>query len=239
MDVPMKMRLNKSCCDCCAYALKHLECHLLGIDLSLLDDEIIMGCRQKIGVDLWEAAPDPIYAEAMTRYVPSPWEREEYTRYRSMIARRLANYFDIFPFLPHSSSIERITATKIWRSTQSCLRPILHPLQQIESPNNAEFTRDAIADKTHLFKWTDKSVVEEIEDFQDLFDVLLVDNIEFQKSVRAGETMMKGHESKIEEMEDAIAHCEEKITECIRELRIIKALFVCCLVMVFMYLAYA
>ncbi|KAH0862524.1 hypothetical protein HID58_079735 [Brassica napus] len=51
--------------------------------------------------------------------------------------------------------------------------------------------------------------------------------------------MMKGHESRIEEMEDAIAHCEEKITECIRELRIIKALFVCCLAMVFMYLAYA
>ncbi|KAH0904393.1 hypothetical protein HID58_043896 [Brassica napus] len=77
VDVPMKMRLNKSCCDCGAYALKHLECHLLGIDLSLLDDEIIMGCRQKIGVDLWQAAHDLIYAEAMTRYVPSPWEREE------------------------------------------------------------------------------------------------------------------------------------------------------------------
>ena len=77
VDVPMKTRLNKSCCDCGAYALKHLECHLLGIDLSLLDDEIIMGCIQKIGVDLWEAAHDPIYAEAMTRYVPSPWEREE------------------------------------------------------------------------------------------------------------------------------------------------------------------
>lgn len=46
-------------------------------------------------------------------------------------------------------------------------------------------------DKTHLFKWTDKSVVEEIEDFQDLFDVLLVDNSEFQKSVRASETMLK------------------------------------------------
>ncbi|KAL0657184.1 hypothetical protein Bca4012_077768 [Brassica carinata] len=94
-------------------------------------------------------------------------------------------------------------------------------------------------DKTHLFKWTNKSVVEEIEDFQDRFDVLHVDNIEFQKSVRAGEAMMKDQESRIEEMEDAIAHCEEKITECIRELRIIKALFVCCLVMVFMYLAYA
>ena len=94
-------------------------------------------------------------------------------------------------------------------------------------------------DKTHLFKWTDKSVVEEIEDFQDLFDVLLVDNSEFQKSVRAGEAMMKRHESRIEEMEDAIAHCEEKTSECIRELRSIKALFVCCLVMVFMYHTYA
>ncbi|WZZ58139.1 hypothetical protein YC2023_058246 [Brassica napus] len=94
-------------------------------------------------------------------------------------------------------------------------------------------------DKTHLFKWTDKSVVEEIEDFQDLFDVLLIDNSEFQKSVRAGEAMMKRHESRIEEMEDAIAHCEEKTSECIRELRCIKDLFVCCLVMVFMYHTYA
>ncbi|KAF2530356.1 hypothetical protein F2Q70_00032296 [Brassica cretica] len=77
VDVPMKMILNKFCCDYGAYALKHLECHLLGIDFSLLDDEIIMGCIQKIDVDLWEAAHDPIYVEAMTRYVPSPWEREE------------------------------------------------------------------------------------------------------------------------------------------------------------------
>ncbi|CAH8360021.1 unnamed protein product [Eruca vesicaria subsp. sativa] len=92
-------------------------------------------------------------------------------------------------------------------------------------------------EKIHLLKWTDKSVVEEIEDFQDLFDVLLVDNIEIQKSVRGGEAMMKGHESRIKETEDAIAHCEEKITKCIKELRIIKSLFVCCLVMVFMYIA--
>ncbi|KAH0943105.1 hypothetical protein HID58_002742 [Brassica napus] len=94
-------------------------------------------------------------------------------------------------------------------------------------------------DKTHLFKWTDKSVVEEIEDFQDLFDVLLVDNSEFQKSVRAGEAMMTRHESRIQEMEDAMCHCEEKTLECIRELRGIKALFVCCLVMVFLYHIYA
>lgn len=77
VDVPMKLRLNKSCCDCGAYALKHLECSLLGLDVSLVDDEIIMGCRQKIGVDLWEAAHDPIFAEVMTRYVSSPWERSE------------------------------------------------------------------------------------------------------------------------------------------------------------------
>ncbi|KAH0909562.1 hypothetical protein HID58_032883, partial [Brassica napus] len=94
-------------------------------------------------------------------------------------------------------------------------------------------------DKTHLFKWTDKSVVEEIEDFQDLFDVLLVDNSEFQKSVRAGEAMMTRHESRIQEMEDAMCHCEEKTSKCIRELRGIKALFVCCLVMVFLYHIYA
>ncbi|XP_018443696.2 uncharacterized protein At4g04775-like [Raphanus sativus] len=94
-------------------------------------------------------------------------------------------------------------------------------------------------DKTHLFKWTDKSVVEEIEDFQDLFDVLLVDNSEFQKSMGAAESMMKCNNSKIEEMENAIAQCEEKTTKCIRELRIIKALFLCCLVVVFMYLIFA
>ncbi|KAG2289340.1 hypothetical protein Bca52824_048944 [Brassica carinata] len=82
-------------------------------------------------------------------------------------------------------------------------------------------------DKTHLFKWTDKSVVEEIEDFQDLFDV------------RAGEAMMTRHESRIQEMEDAMCHYEEKTSECIRELRGIKALFVCCLVMVFLYHIYA
>ncbi|KAF8106817.1 hypothetical protein N665_0131s0020 [Sinapis alba] len=77
IDVPMKGRLNKSCCDCGAYALKHLECHLLGLDLSLVDDEIIQGCRQKIGVELWEAAHNPVLAQVMKQYVPSPWETSE------------------------------------------------------------------------------------------------------------------------------------------------------------------
>ncbi|KAL0774084.1 hypothetical protein Bca101_039235 [Brassica carinata] len=77
VDVPMQNRLNKSCCDCGAYALKHLECHLLGLDISLVNDEIIQGCRQKIGVELWEATHDPVYAEVMKTYVPSPWEKSE------------------------------------------------------------------------------------------------------------------------------------------------------------------
>ncbi|CAH8363232.1 unnamed protein product [Eruca vesicaria subsp. sativa] len=69
VDVPMKARLNKSSADCGAYALKHLQCHLLGLDLGLVDDEIIQGCRQKTDVDLWEASHDPILAQVMTQYI--------------------------------------------------------------------------------------------------------------------------------------------------------------------------
>ncbi|XP_048605820.1 uncharacterized protein LOC125583227 [Brassica napus] len=136
----------------------------------------------------------------------------------------------------------------------------------MESPNNAEFPQDVIAvrqrlfslqtvknpgrlfhsclmgsekDKTNMFKWTDRSVVEEIEDFQELVNVLLIDNSQFQNSLTACETMLKRQESRIEEMEDVIGRCEEKTIECIRELRFIIAVFVFCLVMVFMYLTYA
>ena len=75
---------------------------------------------------------------------------------------------------------------------------------RVELVNLTVYWMLLMKEKTHLFKWTDKSVVEETEDFQDLFDVLLVDNSEFQKSVRASEAMMKRHESIIQEMEDAI-----------------------------------
>ena len=47
----------------------------------------------------------------------------------------------------------------------------------------------------------------------------------FKYSLRACETMLKRYENRIEEMEDAIACCDEKTIECISELRIIKALF--------------
>lgn len=77
VEVPLKGRLNKSCCDCGAYALKHLECHVLDLDLSLVDDEIIHGCREKIAIDLWEAAHDPILAQVLREYIPSAWETSE------------------------------------------------------------------------------------------------------------------------------------------------------------------
>ena len=48
VDMPMQTTLNKSCADCGAFALKHLECILLGLDLSLVEDGIMPGCRQKI-----------------------------------------------------------------------------------------------------------------------------------------------------------------------------------------------
>ncbi|KAH0884852.1 LOW QUALITY PROTEIN: hypothetical protein HID58_060948, partial [Brassica napus] len=118
-------------------------------------------------------------------------------------------------------------------------------VNEIESPNNAEFPQDVIA-ATALFTsktvknpgrlfhsspmGSEKSVIEEIEDFQELFDVLLIDNSQFQNSLTACETMLKRQESRIEEMEDVIGRSEEKTIECIRELRFIKALFVFCLV---------
>ena len=71
VDVPMKSRLNKSCANCGVYALKHLECLLLGLDLSLVDDEIMQGCRQKIALDIWEATQDPMLIQLMAEHVPS------------------------------------------------------------------------------------------------------------------------------------------------------------------------
>ena len=77
VDVPMKSRLNKSCADCGVYALKHLECLLLGLDLSLVDDEIMQGCRQKIALDIWEAAQDPMLIQLMAEHVPSEYETSD------------------------------------------------------------------------------------------------------------------------------------------------------------------
>ncbi|KAG2249797.1 hypothetical protein Bca52824_089425 [Brassica carinata] len=53
--VPMS-GLNRLQCHCGVYTIKHLECHALGLDISMVSDENIRGARIKIMWDLWEAA---------------------------------------------------------------------------------------------------------------------------------------------------------------------------------------
>nr|VDD52241.1 unnamed protein product [Brassica oleracea] len=67
---PMPYLLNKSNSDCGVYALKHIECHLLGLDFSLVNDNNIREARQKIAYDLWEAANDPEIILRMAQYTP-------------------------------------------------------------------------------------------------------------------------------------------------------------------------
>ena len=67
---PMPYLLNKSSSDCGVYVLKHIECHLLGLDFSLVNDNNIREARQKIAYDLWEAANDPELILRMAQYTP-------------------------------------------------------------------------------------------------------------------------------------------------------------------------
>ncbi|KAG2310660.1 hypothetical protein Bca52824_022217 [Brassica carinata] len=66
----MPLLLNKSSSDCGVYALKHIECHLLGLDFSLLNDDNIREARHKIAYDLWEAANDPVLISRMAKFTP-------------------------------------------------------------------------------------------------------------------------------------------------------------------------
>nr|VDD44634.1 unnamed protein product [Brassica oleracea] len=66
----MPFLLNKSSSDCGVYALKHIECHLLGLDFSLVNDNNIREVRQKIAYDLWEAAIDHVLIERMAKFTP-------------------------------------------------------------------------------------------------------------------------------------------------------------------------
>lgn len=63
-------KLNTSRADCGAYALKHIECHVLGLDFSLVHDGNIREARQKIAYDIWEAANDPEFILRMSEYTP-------------------------------------------------------------------------------------------------------------------------------------------------------------------------
>ena len=65
--VPVE-NLNKSACDCGVYAVKFIECHALGLELSLLHDGNIIEARHRILWDLWEAANDPELIDRMSKY---------------------------------------------------------------------------------------------------------------------------------------------------------------------------
>ena len=56
--------------DCGAYSLKFIECHLLGLDFSLVNDENIQEARHKIAFDLWEAANDEALQYRMSTFKP-------------------------------------------------------------------------------------------------------------------------------------------------------------------------
>ncbi|KAF8099153.1 hypothetical protein N665_0250s0015 [Sinapis alba] len=68
--LPMKLGINSSCGDCGVFALKHIECHLLGMDLSFMDDENILAARYKMAVDLFKGAYDHVLIERRDLYTP-------------------------------------------------------------------------------------------------------------------------------------------------------------------------
>ncbi|CAN6801512.1 unnamed protein product [Brassica oleracea] len=72
--VPMR-GLNMSGNDCGAYSLKFIECHLLGLDFSLVNDENIKEARHKIAFDLWEAANDAVLQSRMSTFKPPKQKR--------------------------------------------------------------------------------------------------------------------------------------------------------------------
>ncbi|KAG2289268.1 hypothetical protein Bca52824_048872 [Brassica carinata] len=48
----------------------HIECHLLGLDFSLVNDSNIREARQKIAYDQWEAANDHVLISRMAQFTP-------------------------------------------------------------------------------------------------------------------------------------------------------------------------
>src|SRR5690606_39135408 len=62
--------LNNRNCHCGVYTLRHIEYHVLGLDMALVNDDNILGARIKMLWDLWEAATDPELIERMSKYEP-------------------------------------------------------------------------------------------------------------------------------------------------------------------------
>ncbi|KAF8093439.1 hypothetical protein N665_0383s0067 [Sinapis alba] len=68
--LPMKLGINSSYGDCGVFALRHIECHLFGMDLSLMDDENILAARYKMAVGLFMAAYNHVLIERRALYTP-------------------------------------------------------------------------------------------------------------------------------------------------------------------------
>ncbi|KAL0732836.1 hypothetical protein Bca4012_009046 [Brassica carinata] len=62
--------LNQSACDCGVYAVKFIECHALGLEMSLVNDDNIQEARHRLLWDLWEAATDQELVDRMSQYKP-------------------------------------------------------------------------------------------------------------------------------------------------------------------------
>ncbi|KAF2542102.1 hypothetical protein F2Q68_00030156 [Brassica cretica] len=62
--------LNRLNCHCGVYTIKHIECHVFGLDISLVSDDNIRGAQIKTMWDMWEAANDPELIERMSKYEP-------------------------------------------------------------------------------------------------------------------------------------------------------------------------
>ncbi|CAA7017798.1 unnamed protein product [Microthlaspi erraticum] len=67
--VPMRDGMNETHSDCEVYTLKFIECHALGRDVSLLNDENMKYARYKIASDLLQAGRDEVLLERMSRHV--------------------------------------------------------------------------------------------------------------------------------------------------------------------------
>ncbi|KAF2601321.1 hypothetical protein F2Q70_00027049 [Brassica cretica] len=62
-------KLNKSALDCGVYAFKFIECHFLGFELSLVNDDSIKQARHIVLWDIWEASNDSELFDWMPKYV--------------------------------------------------------------------------------------------------------------------------------------------------------------------------
>ncbi|CAN6899202.1 unnamed protein product [Brassica oleracea] len=89
--VPMR-GLNMSGNDCGAYSLKFIECHLLGLDFSLVNDESIKEARHKIAYDLWEEANDEVLQYQMSTFKPpkrAPRVTQEITKFEERVMEKV------------------------------------------------------------------------------------------------------------------------------------------------------